>query len=136
MVAVSALKNSGYEVIDCGAFEYSEEDDYPDFISLVAKEISREPSAARGIVIGGSGQGEAICANKFYGVRAALYYGGNIDIVKLSREHNDANILSLGARFIAPTEALNAVTIWLNTAFSDDERHKRRLQKLFNIAHK
>ena len=133
---VDRLSLAGHDVKDLGPKKFDPEDDYPDFISLVAKEISREPSAARGIVIGGSGQGEAICANKFYGVRAALYYGGNIDIVKLSREHNDANILSLGARFIAPTEALNAVTIWLNTAFSDDERHKRRLQKLFNIAHK
>jgi ribose 5-phosphate isomerase B len=59
-----------------------------------------------------------------------------MDIIKLSREHNDANILSLGARFMSPTEAMSAVTLWLATPFSGDERHKRRLQKLFNIAHK
>jgi ribose 5-phosphate isomerase B len=74
-----------------------------------------------------------MCANKFYGVRAAVYYGSNMDIVRLSREHNDANILSLGARFLSPADALNAVNIWLSTKFSGDERHKRRIQKLYNI---
>jgi len=133
---VERLSLAGHDVRDLGPKEFNPEDDYPDFISLVAKEIAREPSGARGIVIGGSGQGEAMCANKFYGIRAVVYYGGNMDIIKLSREHNDANVLSLGARFISPVEALNAVTLWLATAFSGDERHKRRLQKLFNIAHK
>lgn len=133
---VERLSLAGHEVKDLGPKKFDPEDDYPDYISLVGKEISHEPSGAKGIVIGGSGQGEAICANKFYGVRAALYYGGNMDIIKLSREHNDANVLSLGARFISPVEALSAVNLWLSTPFSGDERHKRRLQKLFNIAHK
>ena len=127
------LSLAGHEVRDLGAKEFNPEDDYPDFVSVVAKEISRDPSVSKGIVIGGSGQGEAICANKFYGVRAAVYYGGNMDIVKLSREHNDANILSLGARFISPSDALNAVTLWLRTPFSGDERHKRRNNKLFTV---
>ncbi len=131
---IDRLSLGGHDVRDMGAKEFNPEDDYPDFVSLVAKEISREPSSVKGIVIGGSGQGEAICANKFYGVRAALYYGGNTDIIKLSREHNDANILSLGARFMSTNEALAAVTLWLATPFSGDERHKRRIQKLFNIA--
>ncbi len=130
------LSLTGHDIKDFGPKEYNPEDDYPDFISLVAKEISRAPSGAFGIVIGGSGQGEAMCANKFYGIRAAVYYGSNMDIVKLSREHNDANVLSLGARFISHADALNAVNIWLNTAFSKDEKHKRRVQKLFNIATK
>lgn len=133
---VERLSLAGHDVRDLGPKQFNLEDDYPDFISLVAKEISREPSNAKGIVIGGAGQGEAMCANKFYGVRAAVYYGGNQDIIKLSREHNDANILSLGARFISPAEAMTAVTLWLATPFSGDERHKRRLQKLFNIIHK
>ena len=133
---VERLSLAGHEIKDLGNREYSAEDDYPDFVSLVAKEVSREPSTSRGIIIGGSGQGEAICANKFYGVRAAVYYGGNMDIVKLSREHNDANVLSLGARFLSPTEGLNAVNLWLATAFSGDERHKRRIQKLFTITQK
>jgi ribose 5-phosphate isomerase B len=128
---VERLSLAGHDVRDLGAKEFKADDDYPDHISLVGKEISHNPSGARGIVIGGSGQGEAMCANKFYGVRAAVYYGGNMDIVKLSREHNDANVLSLGARFMSPADALNATTIWLATAFSGDERHKRRIQKLF-----
>ena len=131
------LSLGGHEVRDMGAKELNSEDDYPDYVALVAREISQNPSGqsgARGIVIGGSGQGEAICANKFYGIRAAVYYGGNMDIVKLSREHNDANVLSLGARFLSPADALNAVNVWLATPFSGDERHKRRNQKLYNIA--
>ena len=132
---VERLSLAGHDVRDLGAKSFDPEDDYPDFISLVAKEVSRDPSGSRGIVIGGSGQGEAICANKFYGVRAAVYYGGNTDIVRLSREHNDANVLSLGARFMSPVEGLNAVDLWLATPFSRDERHTRRIQKLYNINH-
>ncbi len=133
---VERLSLAGHDVRDLGPKEFKADDDYPDYVSLVAKEVSRTPSDVKGIVIGASGQGEAICANKFYGIRAALYYGGNQDIIRLSREHNDSNVLSLGARFISPTEAFAAVTLWLATAFSGDERHKRRIQKLFNVAHK
>ncbi|PJE74348.1 MAG: ribose-5-phosphate isomerase [Candidatus Taylorbacteria bacterium CG10_big_fil_rev_8_21_14_0_10_41_48] len=132
---VGHLRDTGHEVTDMGPKEYTADDDYPDYISLVAREIEVHPSGIKGIVIGGSGQGEAICANKFYGVRAAVYYGGNMDIVRLSREHNDANVLSLGARFLSPDEAKRAVKLWLDTAFSGDERHKRRIGKIFNIIH-
>ncbi|MDP1625084.1 MAG: RpiB/LacA/LacB family sugar-phosphate isomerase [bacterium] len=130
---VERLSLAGHDVKDLGPKSFDPEDDYPDMIALVAREISHNPSGAKGIVIGGSGQGEAIAANKFYGVRAAVYYGGNMDIVRLSREHNDANVLSLGARFLSPTEALAAVTVWLATPFSGEERHQRRVQKLFNL---
>jgi ribose 5-phosphate isomerase B len=133
---VDRLSLVGHDVRDLGPKEFKADDDYPDYVSLVAKEISRDSSGVKGIVIGASGQGEAMCANKFYGIRAALYYGGNHDIIRLSREHNDSNILSLGARFMSPSDALTAVTSWLVTPFSGDERHKRRIQKLFNIAHK
>lgn len=132
---IGHLLLSEHEIHDMGDKVYNPEDDYPDFVSLVAKEVSREPSNVRGIVIGGSGQGEAMCANKFYGTRAAVYYGGNMDIIKLSREHNDANILALGARFLSPADAMNAVNLWLKTPFSGDERHVRRNKKLFNIIH-
>lgn len=132
---VERLSLAGHEIKDLGPKEFNPEDDYPDFISLVAKEISHNPSGVKGIIIGGSGQGEAMCANKFYGVRAAVYYGGNMDIVKLSRQHNDANVLSLAARFMSPADALNAVNVWLATPFSGDERHKRRILKMFNIIH-
>jgi ribose 5-phosphate isomerase B len=133
---VERLSLAGQDVRDLGPKEFKADDDYPDYVSLVAKEVSREPSLVKGIVIGASGQGEAMCANKFYGVRAAVYYGGNMDVIKLSREHNDANVLSLGARFMSPADALSAVNAWIATAFSGDERHKRRIAKLFNISNK
>lgn len=126
-------KDLGYTVADMGAHQNDGNDDYPDFIQLVAQEVSRDPSSARGIVLGGSGQGEAMVANRFPKVRCALYYGGNLDIVKLSREHNNANILSLAARFISLDEAKAAVKLWLETQFSEDERHVRRLKKIEQI---
>lgn len=123
------LKELGYQVEDKGAFSYNENDDYPDFIEPVAKSVAETPETF-GIVLGGSGQGEAIDANKQEGIRAAEYYGGKLDIVKLAREHNDANILSLGARFVSVKEAKEAVKLFLETKFSGDERHIRRINKL------
>jgi ribose 5-phosphate isomerase B len=122
----------GFEVGDKGDFTPEEKDDYPDFVSLVAKEISNNPDQ-RGVVIGGSGQGEAIVCNRFPNVRCALWYGGDMDIVRLSREHNDANILSLGARFVSVEDAKNALKTWLETDFSNEERHVRRLVEIENI---
>lgn len=130
---MSFLKNEGYEVVDHGAYKFDPEDDYPDFVTKVAREVSRHPDMLRGIVIGGSGNGEAMVCNKFPGVRSAVYHGGNVEIVSLSREHNDANILSLGARFIDVEEAKIIVLKWLNTPFSEEERHVRRIQKIENI---
>ncbi|MFA6325297.1 MAG: RpiB/LacA/LacB family sugar-phosphate isomerase [Candidatus Paceibacterota bacterium] len=126
----SFLKDLGYEVEDKGAFELNENDDYPDFIKPVALAVASDPEHGRGVVLGGSGQGEEMSANKIKGIRAAEYYGGNLEIVKLAREHNDANILSLGARFISEEEAKEAVKIFLETEFSGDERHVRRINKL------
>jgi ribose 5-phosphate isomerase B len=126
------LKDIGYEVEDMGAHELNQDDDYPDFIASVAEAVSKNLGTF-GIVLGGSGQGEAIQANRFKGVRAVVYYGGNLDIIKLSKEHNDANILSLGARFIETDEAKEAVKMWLETSFSDEERHKRRIEKIDNF---
>lgn len=124
----------GFEVSDCGAPILDENDDYPDWIGLAARAVSLNPREGRAIVLGGSGQGEAIVANKYAGVRAALYYGNNLDIVRLSREHNDANVLSLGGRFLSIEEAKEAVRVWLATPFSGDERHVRRLQKIETIS--
>jgi ribose 5-phosphate isomerase B len=126
-------KDLGYTVADMGAHQYEVADDYPDFVGLVAKEISDQPNSSFGIVLGGSGQGEAIVANRFPHVRAAVYYGGPIDIVKFSREHNNANILSLGARFLSEDEAKAAVKLWLETPFTEEERHLRRLRKIEQI---
>lgn len=131
----------GYEVIDCGAHKLVEGDDYPEYIGKAAQNVSEsiaafelsvgmEPEEVRGIVIGGSGQGEAIVANRYFHVRAAVFYGGDKkiadEIIQLSREHNDANVLSLGARFISDREALDAVDLWLTTPFSNEEKHARR----------
>jgi ribose 5-phosphate isomerase B len=82
--------------------------------------------------MGGTGTGEAIEANRLFGVRCAVYYGGPEEIIKLAREHNDANVLSLGSRFISEDEAKHAVDIFLSTTFSGDDRHKRRILKLDN----
>jgi len=123
------LKNLGYEVEDKGAFSLDPSDDYPDFVKPVAEEVSKDPEA-KGIVIGGSGEGEAIATDRFPNVRTAVWYGGNLEPLKLSREHNDANILSLGARMMSEGEALEAVKLWLETPFSGDERHVRRIEKI------
>lgn len=124
------LTSKGYDVVDKGAHSYDEQDDYPDFIVPVAREVAKSPNKTKGIIFGGSGQGEAIAANRVYGVRAALYYGKDLDIVKLSRTHNNANILSLGARFVDGKQAEEAVMLWLSTPFTNEERHVRRIKKL------
>ena len=137
---VSSLKGQGYEVIDMGAFEYNEGDDYPDFVVPVAREISKNPDGAKGIILGGTGEGEAIVANKFPHVRAVVDYGkakpvvdDEADIIVRSRQHNNANILSLGARYFTEESMMEAVNLWLNTPFSGDERHIRRLAKIDQI---
>jgi ribose 5-phosphate isomerase B len=127
---ISFIEGLGHHIHDKGPFDLTEGDDYPDFVILVAREVADLPDQVKGIILGGSGQGEAIVANRFKGVRAAVYYGGSMDIVKLSREHNDANVLSLGARFITVDEAKKAVQMWLETDFSGDSRHVRRLEKI------
>ena len=127
------LKELGHEVLDMGAPEYNEQDDYPDFIIPVAKEVSKDPEKTRGIVIGGSGQGEAMVANRFKNIRAAVWYGGNREPLKLSREHNNANVLSIGARLVGEDGVFEAVRMWLETGFSGDPRHKRRLAKIESI---
>ena len=135
------LISMGHEVEDKGAEEYVETDDYPDFVLPVAREVSKWPNEVRGIIFGGSGQGEAMCANKLKYVRAAVYYGGKEkndsdgrSIVQLSREHNNSNILSIGARFVSEDEMKEVVKEWLDTPFSEDPRHIRRIDKV-NTAH-
>lgn len=123
------LRELGHIVEDLGATHYDERDDYPDFIRPVALAVSADPGS-RGIIFGGSGQGEAICANRVRGVRAAVYYGGAVDIAVLSREHNDANVLSLGARFVEDEEAKEVVRVWLETPFGGEERHQKRITKI------
>lgn len=134
----------GYEVIDLGAFEFNPDDDYPDFIIPVAKAVS-EDIESMGVILGGTGQGEAMCANRIKGARAVVFYGeempeGEIDvkgrrsvdsfeIVKLARTHNNANILSLGVRFMSLDEIKFAIELFLSTKFTGEERHIRRINK-------
>lgn len=125
------LEKEGYEVEDMGANSFDKEDDYPDFIIPAARKVAKEKCL--GIIFGGSGQGEAIAANKVKGARAALYYGKSLDIVKLSKTHNKANILSLGARFLGREEAIKAVKAWLGAEFNNEERHIRRINKISRI---
>lgn len=138
------IRTLGYDVEDLGATVQDPDDDYPDFITPLANRVAAEPEA-RGIIIGGSGQGEAMCANRIKGVRAAVFYGprevtvsldidgghseDGFDSVRLPRRHNDANVLSIGARFVSGTEADTATRIFLETPFSDAPRHSRRLAK-------
>lgn len=124
------LQELGYEIEDMGNFVYDERDDYPDFILFAARKVAENPEQDRGIVLGGSGQGEAMVCNRIKGARAAVVYNYNEDIIRLSREHNNANILSLAARFLSEEEAKKAVKIWLETKFSGEERHQRRIAKL------
>lgn len=126
------LTTTEHEIIDLGAFAYNENDDYPDFIMPLAKEIEHDLKAgaeSKGIIFGGSGEGEAMVANRVDGVRATVYYGGSKDIITLSREHNNANVFSIGARFVSAAEAQEAVSLWLGTPFSGDDRHIRRIMK-------
>ena len=127
------LLELGYEAHDEGAFTLDANDDYPDFISVVAKQVSSDPDNIKGIILGGSGQGEAMTANRYKNVRATVYYGGDKNIITLSRDHNNSNILSLGARFMSLDEAKQAVKDWLQIPFSGDPRHIRRIQKIDNL---
>ena len=124
----SYLSKLDYEVVDHGAYEYDALDDYPDFIFPCAEAVSNNPNS-KGIILGGSGQGEAMAANRVKGVRAAVFYNGPDEIIKLSRQHNDANILSFGARFMSDQEMYKIIELWLSTYF-ESGRHKRRLEKL------
>jgi ribose 5-phosphate isomerase B len=141
-VYLSELK---YEVEDRGPFAFVPNDDYPDFIKLVAEDVAKDSENSFGVVLGGGGQGEAMVCNRYKGVRAMVFYGpkepmGEIDIagnksadtfeqVKLARAHNNANVISLSARFVSVDEAKFAVELFLSTKFSGDERHVRRINK-------
>ena len=124
----SALLELGYNIVDHGADEYDNGDDYPDYIKRAASEISINPED-KAIIFGGSGQGEAMVANRFANVRATTYYHFDPEIIKLSRAHNDANILSIGARFLSNEEVLESVLFWLEIDF-EGGRHAERIQKI------
>ncbi|MBF90018.1 MAG: ribose-5-phosphate isomerase [Candidatus Marinimicrobia bacterium] len=122
------LLKKGYEVIDHGAFQYEADDDYPDFIFPCAKAVASDKNS-KGIILGGSGQGEAMAANRLKGIRAAVYYGSEADIPLLSRQHNNSNILSIGSRFVSKDQILFVLDKWITEPFSGG-RHQRRIDKL------
>lgn len=128
---IGHLQSQGLEVEDCGPNAHDPEDDYPDFIHPCAVKVAQNPGSM-GIVIGASGQGEAMVANKVKGIRAVVYYGGHEDIIALSRKHNNANVLSLGAGFLATEQAERAVDLWIETGF-DAGRHLRRIEKITKL---
>jgi len=121
---VAHLGSAGHEVTDCGPAEYDPVDDYPPYCIDTARRVVADPGSL-GIVIGGSGNGEQIAANKVAGVRAALGY--NLETATLARQHNDANVLGLGARMHPEAEALAIADTFVNTPFSQDPRHVRRI---------
>lgn len=141
---IEHVRTLGYEAEDLGPFTLDPEDDYPDYVTPLAQKVASDREA-RGICLAGSGQGEAMCANRVSGIRAAVFYGpgrapapldidggyseDGFDVVRLARKHNNANILSIGSRFVSGTEADMAVRIFLETPFSDAPRHARRLAK-------
>lgn len=125
------LIKKGYDVEDFGPLKYNPKDDYPDFVIPMARQVAR--SRGRGIVIAGSGQGEAILSNKLKSIRAGLYHGGSVRIVKIGRSHDDTNVLCFGARFVKEDEAKRAINVFLSTKF-EKGRHVRRLKKMKEIA--
>lgn len=137
----------GHETHDCGAHSLDPSDDYPQIIAEAARRLSEDAQNgidSRAIILGASGQGEAMVANRFKGVRAAIYYGGDavqtdaagkqLDMLTSTRQHNDANALSLGARFMTGEQAQHAVKKWLATPFSGEDRHERRIRHIDTVA--
>ncbi|MBO3682934.1 ribose-5-phosphate isomerase [Streptomyces sp. NEAU-YJ-81] len=124
---VAWLTAAGHEPVDCGPHIYDAEDDYPVFCLRAAERTAADPGSL-GIVIGGSGNGEAITANKVKGVRAALAWSE--ETASLGREHNNANVISIGARMHREQEATRFVEVFVNTPFTEGERHVRRIDML------
>jgi ribose 5-phosphate isomerase B len=129
LLAAWLKEEEDHEVEDLGPHTLEPEDDYPDYIMPLAQKVAQNKDIF-GIVLGFSGQGEAMAANRVKGARAAVYYGGSEELLRLTREHNNANILSLGAQFLTPMEAKEAIIVWLSTDFTGAPRHVRRIEKL------
>jgi len=121
------LRDNGHEPVDHGPFVYDAVDDYPVFCLRAAEGVAKDPGSV-GVVIGGSGNGEQIAANKVEGIRAALVW--NADIAVLAREHNDANVISIGGRMHSVEDMTHFVDMFIRTPFSGDERHQRRIDMM------
>ena len=131
----SSGQEKKFEVYDCGALTLEDGDDYPEYMARTAENVQSDsmhaPSMA--ILFGGSGVGEAIVANRFRHVRAVVYAGGPLDVIKKSREDNDTNVLSIGSRFVTENEAKQAVDLFLSTEFSHLERHADRIIQIEEV---
>jgi ribose 5-phosphate isomerase B len=123
----SRLAQQGYEPVDVGAFSFDPQDDYPGFCVATGERVVADPGSL-GVVIGGSGNGEQIAANKVLGVRAALAW--SLETARLAREHNDANVVGIGARQHTLDQATSIVAAFLATPFSGGERHRRRIAQI------
>jgi len=139
------LEDLGHECHNFGPASLNKDDDYPDFVAPAVKAVA-SGEYEKGIILGGSGQGEAMAANRIPGIRCGLFYGPAVprkvvdisgreshnpyEIVKLTRQHNDANMLSLAARFVSLADMKHVVKLWLETDFENEERHQRRIEKL------
>ena len=126
---ITHLVMNGHDVTDHGPYEYDAHDDYPDFCIPCAEAVAKD-STSVGIVLGGSGNGEQISANKVKGIRAALVW--SLETAKLAREHNNANVISVGQRQHTAQEVKDFIDLFLTTKFPGDERHVRRIQKVSN----
>ncbi len=126
---ITHLVMNGHDVTDHGPYEYDALDDYPDFCIPCAEAVAKDASSI-GIVLGGSGNGEQISANKVKGIRAALVW--SLETAKLAREHNNANVISVGQRQHTAQEVKDFIDLFLATKFPGDERHSRRIQKVSN----
>lgn len=135
-VVVAWLRSEGFEVVDHGASVYDAEDDFPDFIVLAAKAVAAGSNNDRAIIFGGSGQGEAIQANRFKGIRAVVFYGGDESMPTLTRQHNDSNVLSIGARFVGIDMTKRVIWNWLHTDPFREEKYQRRNRKIESAAKK
>ena len=124
---ISWLGEAGHEAVDCGPASYEPDDDYPPYVMRAAQSVIDNPGTL-GIVIGGSGNGEQIAANKVPGVRAALAW--TVETAQLARQHNNANVLSLGAREYTIDAAISFAKVFVETPFSEAPRHERRLQMI------
>lgn len=127
------LLSEKYDVEDMGAFTMNTEDNYPEIMVPVAMRILKNAENYKAIVFGKSGQGEAMIMNRFPGIRATVYYSRNLDSIRLSRQHNDSNVLSIGAGLLNEDESKEAIKLWLSTPFSVEERHIRRIEQMDNI---
>jgi len=121
------LTQAGHDPVDCGPSSYQPDDDYPVYVMRAASKAVADPGSL-GIVIGGSGNGEQIASNKIRGVRAALAWSA--ETARLARQHNDANVLSLGAREYSIEDALGFAKVFVETPFSQEPRHRRRLEMI------